>query len=73
VHEIENSVTNPSDECTSTELTKQFSNLTLESPEGFPQISHNGHLDYIVNERLLHFHQDHYDDHGPIQVLKPLQ
>lgn len=35
---------------------------------GHPQISHNGHLDYIVDGRLHYQHGDHCDDHGPIEA-----
>lgn len=35
---------------------------------GHPLITHNGHLDFIVDGRLHHQHGDHCDDHGPIEI-----
>ena len=34
---------------------------------GHNKISHEGHIDYIVDGKLHHFHDDHCDDHGELK------
>lgn len=36
---------------------------------GHPQVPHGDHVDYLVDGRLQHVHNDHVDDHGPVTVL----
>ena len=37
---------------------------------GHEAVPHGDHTDYIVNGRLHHQHGDHYDDHGPVEIVK---
>ena len=36
---------------------------------GHEPVPHGDHIDYIVNGRLHHPHDDHCDDHGPVEIL----
>lgn len=37
---------------------------------GHEPIQHGDHIDYIVDGRLHHPHDDHCDDHGPVDIVK---
>ncbi|MFC4075961.1 hypothetical protein [Salinithrix halophila] len=36
---------------------------------GHELVPHEDHYDYLVNGRLHHLHEDHCDDHGPIDIV----
>lgn len=36
---------------------------------GHEKVPHGDHYDYLVDGRLHHVHDDHVDDHGPVEVL----
>ena len=38
-----------------------------------PRIKHSGHIDYIVDNKLHHPHNNHCDDHGEIELIKITQ
>lgn len=61
--QIEVSSTNP-DACRPIESSCQHS-------PGCPheQVPHGDHVDYLVDGRLEHVHEDHIDDHGPVDVV----
>lgn len=33
-------------------------------------VPHGDHIDYLVDGRLHHPHDDHCDDHGPVEVVQ---
>ncbi len=35
---------------------------------GHEEVPHGDHVDYLVDGRLHHPHDDHCDDHGPVQL-----
>lgn len=37
---------------------------------GHEQVPHGDHIDYLVNDRLHHPHNDHCDDHGAVEAVK---
>lgn len=53
--------------CSLTKVLKHHHSLTC----GHPYIIHKGHLDFIVEGRLHHPHDDHCDDHGLLEILDP--
>ena len=36
---------------------------------GHEIVPHGDHIDYLVDGRLHHVHDDHCDDHGPVEIL----
>ncbi|WP_147804703.1 hypothetical protein [Alkalicoccus halolimnae] len=36
---------------------------------GHEMVPHGDHFDYVVNGRLHHVHDDHVDDHGPVDII----
>ncbi|MGF1632830.1 MAG: hypothetical protein ACFCVE_03180 [Phycisphaerae bacterium] len=37
---------------------------------GHEPVPHGDHVDYLVDGRLHHPHEDHCDDHGPVEVVQ---
>ena len=37
---------------------------------GHAAVPHGDHMDYLVDGRLHHPHDEHCDDHGPLQMAK---
>lgn len=37
---------------------------------GHEAVPHGDHIDYIVDGRLHHPHNDHCDDHGAVEIIK---
>eukprot|EP01016_Furgasonia_blochmanni_P055422 TRINITY_DN9269_c0_g1_i5.p1 TRINITY_DN9269_c0_g1~~TRINITY_DN9269_c0_g1_i5.p1 ORF type:complete len:711 (-),score=86.42 TRINITY_DN9269_c0_g1_i5:60-2192(-) len=55
----------PACSCHEKKLVRHFHNKYC----GHFIVLHNGHVDYLVDGRLHHPHDEHCDDHGPITVL----
>lgn len=36
---------------------------------GHQEVPHGDHMDYLVNGRLQHVHDNHVDDHGPLDIV----
>lgn len=36
---------------------------------GHPAVPHGDHVDYLVDGRLHHAHEDHCDDHGAVELV----
>ena len=36
---------------------------------GHPSIPHGDHIDYLIDGRLHHPHDDHCDDHGEVEIV----
>ncbi len=45
-------------------------NHVHDSGCGHESIPHGDHVDYLVDGRLHHQHEDHVDDHGPIKIVE---
>ncbi len=37
---------------------------------GHEMVPHGDHMDYLVDGRLHHVHEDHCDDHGPVELVR---
>jgi len=67
-------------ECNDLGYTKKFSSCLCSETKSFkhrhsdicghPIIIHDGHIDYIVGNRLHHVHDGHCDDHGEIFIVE---
>lgn len=66
-HVIAVSDRNP-DRCTKGEDTECDEGHVHGSDCGHEPVPHGNHTDYLVDGRLHHQHEEHCDDHGPLEL-----
>jgi hypothetical protein len=53
-----------------TATVEPYQGMSAALPKGIghEQVPHGDHVDYLVDGRLHHPHDDHCDDHGPVAL-----